>query len=159
MKIHIRRPWKLSNFQDPPPRLSSYVQNSSNPSTLDVQFQTNSPPLQMITSQLHQLKWNIILGWLLYVIRSFLQVGFPFQYQLINILWLSIAFISFSWIKSCPQSNFKKLKTSFLSFLYSEKMRWLSWSLNIYFFVSAVVQKYHEMFSQCSFCDQPALLA
>ena len=38
--IHIWRPWKLSNFQDPPPHLSIYVQNSSTPLTLDVQFQT-----------------------------------------------------------------------------------------------------------------------
>ena len=54
--IHIWRPWKLSNFQDPPPSLSTYVQNSSTPLTLDVQFQTNPPPplthLQMITNQL-----------------------------------------------------------------------------------------------------------
>ena len=39
--IHIRRPWKLSNFQDPPLTLSIYVQNSSTPLPLDVQFQTN----------------------------------------------------------------------------------------------------------------------
>ena len=52
------------------------------------------PPLQMITSQ---LKENIIQGWLLYVIRSFLQVGFRFQYQLINLVWLSFDFFSFSW--------------------------------------------------------------
>ena len=48
----------------------------------------------MITSQ---LKENIIQGWLLYVIRSFLQVGFRFQYQLINLVWLSFDFFSFSW--------------------------------------------------------------
>ena len=34
------------------------------------------PPLQMIT---YQLKGNIILGWPLYIIRSFLQVGFRFH--------------------------------------------------------------------------------
>ena len=48
--------------------------------------QTTLPLLQMIT---RQLKESIIQGWLLYVIRSFLQVGFPFQYQLINLVWLS----------------------------------------------------------------------
>ena len=44
---------------------------------------SNEPfrPLHMITNQ---LKENIILGWLLYVIRSFLLVGFRFQYQLIS---------------------------------------------------------------------------
>ena len=37
-------------------------------------------PLQIITSQ---LKENIIQGWLLYAIKSFLQVGYRFQYQFI----------------------------------------------------------------------------
>ena len=64
--IHTWRPWKLSNFQDPPLPLSIYVQNSSNPLTLDVQFQTNTPSLD----DNHQLKENKILGWLLYAIRS-----------------------------------------------------------------------------------------
>ena len=67
--IHIWRPWKLSNFQDPPTSLSFYVQYSSTPLTLDIQFQTN-PPLQII---INQLKQNIIQGWLLYVTRSFLR--------------------------------------------------------------------------------------
>ena len=48
----------------------------------------------MITNQ---LKENIIQGWLLHVIRSFLQFGFRFQYQLINFVWLSFGFFSFSW--------------------------------------------------------------
>ena len=39
------------------------------------------PPLQTISNQ---LKENIILGWLLYVVKSFFQVSFRFQYQLIN---------------------------------------------------------------------------
>ena len=55
----------------------------------------NKPPLllQMITNQ---LKGNIIQGWLLYVIRSFLQVNFRIYYQLINFVWLSFDFFSFS---------------------------------------------------------------
>ena len=48
----------------------------------------------MITNQ---LKENILRGWLLYIIRSFLQVGFHFQYQLINLVWLSFDFLSFNW--------------------------------------------------------------
>ena len=52
------------------------------------------PPLEMITNQ---LKENIIQGLLLNVIRSFLRVGFRFQYQLINLVWLSYNFFSFSW--------------------------------------------------------------
>ena len=83
---------------------------------------------------------------------SFLQVGFRFQYQLINLLWLSIDFFSFN--QSCPQSNFKKLKSSFLPSSYSQKMRWgrdwaegsLSTFLWPYIIVCAVVQKYQKMF-------------
>ena len=67
--------------------LSIYVQNSSTPLTMDVQFQTNSL-LQIIT---HQLNEHIIQIQLLYVIGSFLQVGFRFQYQ------ISFGFSSLSW--------------------------------------------------------------
>ena len=45
--------------------------------------------LQMITNQ---LKEKIIHGWLLYVIRTFPQVSFRFQYQPINLVWLSFDF-------------------------------------------------------------------
>ena len=54
-------------------------------------------PLQMITNQLKEFKENIIQGWRLYVIRSFLQVNFRFQYQLINLVWFTFEFFSFSW--------------------------------------------------------------
>ena len=98
--IHIWRLWKCFNFQNLPPPLSIYVQNYSTLLTLDVktskELQTNSPlphSPQIITDQ---LKENIINRWLLYVIRSFLQVGFRFQYQLINLVWLSFDFFSFS---------------------------------------------------------------
>ena len=56
---------------------------------------SNEPPtshLQMVTNQ---LKDNIIQGWLLYIIRSFLQVDFRIQYQLINLVWLSFDFFCF----------------------------------------------------------------
>ena len=56
---------------------------------LDLGRPISNKPFQMITNQ---LKVNIIQGWLLYVIRSFLQVGFRFQYQLIDLFWLSIDF-------------------------------------------------------------------
>ena len=94
----------------------------------------------------YQLKENSLQRWLLYVIRPFLQVGFCFQYQLINLVWVSIDFFCFSWSKSCPQSNFKKLKNSFLPSSYSEKMGWgRSWAEASLSCVS-VVQKYHDMF-------------
>ena len=86
---------KIVQFSRPPTSLSIYVKNSSTPFTLDVQVQTNLPFfLQMITIQ---LKENIMQRWLLHVIRSFLQVGFRFQYQPINLVWLSFDFFSFSW--------------------------------------------------------------
>ena len=76
--------------------------------------QTTLPLLQMIT---RQLKESIIQGWLLYVIRSFLQVGFPFQYQLINLVWLSFGFFhladaslpAFSWLHTLSKNITKCL--------------------------------------------------
>ena len=59
--IHIRRPWKLCNFQDPQPPLFIHVQNSL-PPTLDLGRPiSNESSLQMISNQ---LKENIIQGWL-----------------------------------------------------------------------------------------------
>ena len=68
------------------------VQNFFHPLDLG-RLISNDPPFQMITNQ---LKKNMIQRWL-YVIRSFLQVGFHFQYQLINLVWLSFDFFSLSW--------------------------------------------------------------
>ena len=93
--IHIWRPWQLSNFQYAPPLLSIYVQNVSTPL---VQLQTihthTHTSLQVITDQ---LKENVIQWWIIYAIRSFFQIDFRFKYQLINLLWLSFDFFSFSW--------------------------------------------------------------
>ena len=86
--IHIWRPWKLSSFQDPPPPKFFHPLDIGRP------ISNGSPPLQMITNQ---FKENIIQRWLLYVIRSFIQVRFRFQYQFINLVWLSFDFFSFSW--------------------------------------------------------------
>ena len=112
----------LSRHALPLPPLSSYVQSSSTPLTLNVQFKrilSLALPLQIKTNQ---LKYNKIQGWLLYVIRSFLQVGLCFQYQRINLVWLSINFFPFSWSQPCPWSYFKKLKNPFSPSFYSEKM-------------------------------------
>ena len=51
-----------------------------------LQFQTNPPP-SLFQNDDQSIKKSIIQGCLLYVMRSFLQVGFRFQYQLINIVW------------------------------------------------------------------------
>ena len=145
----------MSNFQEPPPPpLLQLRPKFFHPLGIGRPI-SNEPPhslLQMIT---YHLKRNKILGWL-YVIRSFLQFGFRFQYQLINLVWLSMDFVSFSWSWCHPQSNFKKSKASFSSSSYSTKMRWghlglaevsLSTFSGLYILVCAVVQKYHEMFS------------
>ena len=134
------RPWKLSNFQDPPSPWSIYVQNSSTSMTLEV-FQKTSfkratlpPLLQLITNQ---LKENIIQGWLLYVMRSFFQEGFCFQYQLINLVWLSFDFFSLSW----------SLIICFFVTLYSCVCSCPEISRNVYT---------HFLYS---FCNQPVLFA
>ena len=145
----------MSNFQEPPPPpLLQLRPKFFHPLGIGRPI-SNEPPhclLQMIT---YHLKQNKILGWP-YVIRSFLQFGFRFQYQLINLVWLSMGFVSFSWSWCHPQSNFKKSKAFFSSSSYSTKMRWgrlglaevsLSTFWGLYILVCAVVQKYHEMFS------------
>ena len=83
---------KILQFSRLPTPLSIYVQNFSTPCPW--RYNTNTLPLQMITSQ---LKENMTPGWILYVIMSFFQVSFRFQYQLINFVWLSFDFFSFSW--------------------------------------------------------------
>ena len=91
--IHMWWPWKLSNFQDPPPHLSIYVQNSFTPVTLDVQFQMNplSPNDNQSIKRTHNPRMTI------YVVRSFLQVGFRFQCHLIHLVCLSFDLFSFNW--------------------------------------------------------------
>ena len=139
---------KIVRFsRNPPPPCPKFF----NPMTLNVQFQTTPPPPHFFPSPSpnnQSIKRKHNPRWLLYVIRYFLQIGFHFQYQLIiNLVWLSIDFSSFS--------NFKKLRICFWPFSYSEKTRWgqgwaeaslstFSW---LYILVCAVVKKYHEMFS------------
>ena len=120
------------------------------PLDLGLPVSNKSLPLQMI---INQLKENIIQRWLLYVMRSFLKVGFCFHYQLSNLVWLFIDFFPFTWSKPCSQSYLKKLKTSFLSSSYSEKMCWSrGWaeaSLSSFWRLSTLLcaaQKYHKLF-------------
>ena len=64
------------------------------PLVLGRPFSNEPPPFLMITNQFKQ---NIIQGRLLCVTRSFLQVGFCFQYHLINLVWLFFDVFLFSW--------------------------------------------------------------
>ena len=63
--IHIWRPWKISNFREPPPLipLSIYVQTYSTPLTLHVQFEMNplsSPNDNQSIKRKHNLRMTII---------------------------------------------------------------------------------------------------
>ena len=49
----------------------------------------------------------------IYVIRSFLQVGFRFQHQLINLVWLSVDFLHLAEANLVPRANLKKYKSIF----------------------------------------------
>ena len=71
------------------------AQFSRTPTLLSSNFQNSSPTWPRASNL--KRKENIIQGWLLDVIRSFLQVGFCSQYQLINLVcWLSIDIYQFS---------------------------------------------------------------
>ena len=135
-EIYIRRPWKLSNFQDPP-FLFIYVQNFFTPLTMDIQFPPPPPPppIQMIANQ---LKENIIQGWLLYVIRLFLQVSFRFQYQLINVVQLSFDFFSFGWNLT-------------ICFFRGSMLLWVQFFINIKKYLLFTFIYYSHFW--CSFCN------
>ena len=100
---------KIVQFSRPPTLLFIYVQNSSSPLIVEVQFQTNpSSPLQVVTNQ---LKANIIQEWPLYVTSSFPQVGFRFQCQFINLVWLSFSLPGFPFYFFSPCMWINEIKT------------------------------------------------
>ena len=71
------RPWKLSNFQDPPPPLSSYVQLCLLPPwPWTPNFKRTPLPLQIVANQ---LKENITQGWLLYLSGLSFRSAFVFS--------------------------------------------------------------------------------
>ena len=123
--VHENRP--IFKTTHPPPCLAT--SKIFPPLDLGPPVSNESPlPLQIITNQ---LKENVIQG-LLHVIRSFHQVGFCSQYQLINLVWLFIDSYTFNWSQPRPKSYFEKLKTSFSPSSYSEKMCWVKFELKPY---------------------------
>ena len=108
---HIWRPWKLPNVQDLLPTLLVWLRLKFF-HRLHLGRLISNKPFQMITNQ---LKENIIQGWLLYVIRSFLQVSVCFQYQLTDLVSLSI--------------------NSFCIYLKQISSK-LNWTRTMYFFVA-----------------------
>ena len=112
LPVPLNKGWYL---KDSPPLLSIYLQNSSTPLTLDVQFQPTppSPPLQMITNQ---LKENITQGWLcmlsgpssrsafVFNINSLILSGFPLTYFHLAEAGLCTFFVALcSCVCRCPK--------------------------------------------------------
>ena len=96
--IHIWRPWKISNFREPPllPPLSIYVQTYSTPLTLDVKFQTNplsSPNDNQSIKRKHNLRMTIIYD---HVLPS---DWFSFS---VSTHWSCLAFLWLLFIKVKP---------------------------------------------------------
>ena len=82
------RPSKLFNFHNPPTPHVHICSKSFHPLDLGRPASNSSPSLNDNQS----IKKNLIQRWLSYVIRSFLKVGFHFQYQLNNLVWFSFTF-------------------------------------------------------------------
>ena len=114
---------KLVQFSRPPTHLVHLRPKFFHPFDLGHPILDKPPPHHFVQMITNQLKETTIQGWLLYVIRSFLQVGFRFQYQPINLVWLSFGFFSFSWSLTIISPS--------------------SW---LYTLVCTVVRKYQEMF-------------
>ena len=108
---------KIIQFSRPPTPLVHLPPKFFHPLDLGRPFPnaTTSPPLQMITNQ---WKENIIQGWLLYVIRSFFQVGFRLSSLILH---------------GFPLTSFHLPEASLSAF---------SW---LYTLVCAFVQKYHKL--------------
>ena len=123
----------IKNFQfwRPPTPLVYFWPNFFYPFDLRCPISKEPSPLpsNMITNE---LKDNIIQGWLLYVIRSFLQVDFHIHYQLINLVWFSCDFFSFSrslticffvalcsCVRSCPKISRNVFFYNYSHFWYS----------------------------------------
>ena len=110
----------MSNFQDPPPLLSIYVQNSSTPLTLDVQFQTKwvrpSPNDNQSIKRKHNPRLTIIC----------------YHVLLSNRLSFSLS-THYLILSGFPLTSFHLADASLSAFLW------------LYTLVCAVVQKYHEM--------------
>ena len=93
MMIHTWSPWKLSSFQDPPspcPSSSKILQPPWPWPFFLSEVAPPSPNYNQFIKRKHNPRVNIRS-------KTFLQVGFHFQYQLINLLWISFDFLSFSW--------------------------------------------------------------
>ena len=102
----------------PPPPACPTKSKILPPLELGRPISNNPPPFSKWYKRKHDPTMTIIS-----VIPSS-QSLFLVQYQLINLVWRSVDFFSFSRSQYCLQSNFKKLKTSFSSSSYSEKTRW-----------------------------------
>ena len=110
--IHIWRPWKLPNFQDHPPPLSIYVQISSNPLTLDVQFQTNlpSPNDKQSWSPIYMLSNPSFRSAFVFSINSLILPGF----SLTSFNCAEASLSAFSWLYTLVCVVVKKFRKCLL---------------------------------------------
>ena len=153
--IHIWRPWELSNFQDPSPSLSSYVQYSSIPLTLAVQFETNTPlpPLSLSPNDNQSIKrkHNPRMTMICYQV---FPSGRLFFFSINSLTCLAFHWLLSVQLKATSSPElFKNIKNLFFAFLFKRNdvlgqgwaETWLSAFSGLYILACAVVQKYHEI--------------
>ena len=115
---------KIAQFSRPSSPLVQLRPKFFHALELDVQFQTPpSPPTSTLPppplSKWYKRKHNPRMTIKCYQVFPSGRLSFSVQYQLINLVWLSVYFFLFNWSQSFPQSNFKKLKISpFCPFLF-----------------------------------------
>ena len=124
--IHLWRRRRLFSFQDPPTPLSIYVQNSSIPLTLDVQFQTNRPPPPPNDNQSVKRKHNHMLSGpsfklaFVFSINSLILPGFP----LTSLHLAEASLTTFLWVYTLVCAVVQKYNK--ISFIYSYSYFWYS---------------------------------
>ena len=114
---------KLSNFQDFPPPLSIYVQNSSTPLTFDVSFK-RSPPPPFNDNQSNKRKQSK---------NDYYMLSGP------SFRWAFVLSISSLILSGFPLTSFHLTEASLSTFLWLYVLVW-----------AAVKKKYHEMSFICN---------
>ena len=109
---------KVGQFSRPPTLLIQLRSKCFRPLVIGRPVSNDPLPLPIITNQ---LKENLIQGWLLHVIRSFLQVGLCSQYQLIIKSGFPLTFIHLAEVNLVPIAISKNNKPLFLLLLTAKR--------------------------------------
>ena len=111
---------RIFQFSRPPPPLSIYVQNSSSPFTLDVQFQTPHPSYDnQLIKRKHNPRMIIMLSGpsfgsaLVFSINSLILFGFP----LTSFHFAEGSLFAFSWLNTLVCAVVQKYHE--ISFIYN----------------------------------------